>query len=235
MRPPRDAKKKKDGASEGCSSEGGSLNRRKNRRIKDAPSEMAKEFGSSEGGSLNRRMSHQRCAFQETPKNSVKKVAMGKMRSYQNKLPQRRHPHHNVIIVPHRPIIVFVTVCTKDRLPWLASPEVHETLVSIWRMATAWRVGRYILLPDHLHLFASPGEIDVSLSNWVRFWKAEFSKRHGNPQHRWQQGYWDTQLRRSENYDAKWEYVRHNPVRHGLVKHPDEWPYQGEIFVLEWW
>jgi RimJ/RimL family protein N-acetyltransferase len=26
-------------------------------------------------------------------------------------------------------------------------------------------------------------------------------------------------------YDAKWLYVWWNPVRHGLVEHPDEWPF----------
>ncbi len=148
--------------------------------------------------------------------------------------PQRRRPHHNVIITTNHPVIVFITVCTKNREPWLANREVHETLVSVWREATAWLVGRYVLMPDHVHLFAAPGELDFPLGNWVGYWKAQFSRRHGNPKHRWQTGYWDTQLRRGESYDAKWEYVRWNPVRHGLVNHPDEWEFQGEIFVLEW-
>ncbi len=32
----------------------------------------------------------------------------------------------------------------------------------------------------------------------------------------------------------KWEYIRHNPVRAGLVNDPDDWPYQGEMHVLRW-
>ncbi len=150
------------------------------------------------------------------------------------RLPQRHRPHHNVVMSSRHPIIVFITVCTKDRARWLADPEVHQTLVSIWHEASSWLVGRYVLLPDHLHLFASPGEPVLSLGSWVRYWKAQFTRRHRNPWHRWQEGYWDTQLRRGESYEAKWEYVRWNPVRHGLVEHPDDWPYQGEIFTLEW-
>ena len=45
---------------------------------------------------------------------------------------------------------------------------------------------------------------------------------------------WDRQLRTGESYAQKWEYVRNNPVRKGLVAHADEWPYQGQVNVLEW-
>ena len=45
---------------------------------------------------------------------------------------------------------------------------------------------------------------------------------------------WDTQLRRWESYAQKWEYVRNNPVRKGFVTIAEDWPYQGEMNVLEW-
>jgi REP element-mobilizing transposase RayT len=50
----------------------------------------------------------------------------------------------------------------------------------------------------------------------------------------WQRDCWDTQLRRGESYSAKWEYVRHNPVRAGLCAAPDEWPFRGEVNELMW-
>jgi putative transposase len=45
---------------------------------------------------------------------------------------------------------------------------------------------------------------------------------------------WDRQLRTGESYAQKWEYVRNNPVRKGLVAAADDWPYQGELNVLVW-
>ena len=45
---------------------------------------------------------------------------------------------------------------------------------------------------------------------------------------------WDRQLRRADSHAAKWEYVRNNPVRHGHVENLDDWPYQGELNILEW-
>lgn len=159
----------------------------------------------------------------------------------------RQHPAHGILISSGGPTIVFLTVCTKDRRPWLDNSGVHELLRAVWADAKAWLVGRYVLMPDHVHLFcapneegsagASPSQADPSLpplDNWVRYWKSQFSKRDQRPQHRWQADHWDTRLRHDESYEAKWEYVRNNPVRAGLVVCPEDWPYSGELHVLHW-
>jgi putative transposase len=49
----------------------------------------------------------------------------------------------------------------------------------------------------------------------------------------WQEGFFDHLIRHGESYAEKWEYVRLNPVRAGLVQDPEEWPWQGEIVRLE--
>ena len=148
--------------------------------------------------------------------------------------PKRRRPAKGLLIHPHAPTIVFMTVCAKDREPWLATNRNHDLLRSIWSDPRSWLVGRYVLMPDHLHLFCAPIDPPLPLGNWVRYWKSAFSRSHGAPGHRWQNGQWDTRLRREESYDSKWHYVRNNPVRAGLVEDPDAWPYEGEINLLPW-
>ncbi len=69
----------------------------------------------------------------------------------------RKHPVHGVLAVPNQPTIVFLTVCTKNRQPWLATSEVHNLLHLVWASADAWLVGKYIIMPDHVHLFTVPG------------------------------------------------------------------------------
>ena len=49
----------------------------------------------------------------------------------------------------------------------------------------------------------------------------------------WQPGFFDHVLRSDESYAQKWEYVRDNPVRAGLVAQSDDWPYQGEVVVID--
>jgi putative transposase len=95
-------------------------------------------------------------------------------------------------------------------------------------------MGRYMILPDHIHFFAAATESHITYDAWVQYWKSQFSKRHHSPEHRWQTDHWDTRVRNENSYESKWEYVRWNPVRHGLVDRPEDWPYQGEIHELRW-
>ena len=61
----------------------------------------------------------------------------------------------------------------------------------------------------------------------MSYWKRRFSLAVKDPAWCWQSLQWDTRLRKAEQYEQKWQYVRHNPVRAGLVATPEEWPYGG--------
>jgi putative transposase len=50
----------------------------------------------------------------------------------------------------------------------------------------------------------------------------------------WQPGFFDHILRSANSYSEKWDYVRNNPVRAGLVKCADDWKYQGTISVVSY-
>ena len=117
------------------------------------------------------------------------------------------------------PTIVFLTVCTRDRASWLADPTVHAALISIWRSATFWKAGPYVLMPDHLHLFVWPGTSPSDLDRWLRYWKSQFSNTIGNQSLRWQPNCFHHRLRSCESMDAKRLYMINNPVRAGLVTH----------------
>jgi putative transposase len=88
-------------------------------------------------------------------------------------------------------------------------------------------------MPDHVHLFARPccpGE--HGLRPWVTWWKRLVARELGSSV--WQPGVWDVRMRSAEQYAAKREYVRQNPVRAGLVRVPEEWPCRGKIHDLVW-
>jgi REP element-mobilizing transposase RayT len=134
--------------------------------------------------------------------------------------------------------IYFLSVCTHARAPSLACPEIHESLLTFCSRGAERGafVGRYVLMPDHFHLFVSfqPGR--VGLSDWVKSLKNALSKTlraMGKAAPHWQDGFFDHVLRSSESYEQKWLYVRNNPVRAGLVSRAEDWPYQGEIHHLE--
>jgi len=146
----------------------------------------------------------------------------------------RGHPIHGVLDIDGQPTIVFGTVCTLGSTRWLAEPAVHDASRSVRQQADARRIGRDVIMPDHIHFFAGWSGRDISFDGWVKYWKSQFSKTVRNPNRRWQSDHWDTRIRTATSYEEKWFYVRNNPVRHGLVGAPSDWPFQGEVHVLRW-
>ena len=119
----------------------------------------------------------------------------------------------------------------------LANDRAAALLLKAWKAATFWIVGRYVILPDHLYMFCAPNTFPPQpLKNWISFWKNHVTRAWPDRDEIpiWQAEYWDRQLRRGESYDQKWDYVENNPVRHGYVRRPEDWPYRGELNVLEW-
>jgi len=134
--------------------------------------------------------------------------------------------------------IYYLTACTQDRRKILANPQIHESFVTFAHCATDRHVlvGRYVVMPDHVHFFASFSNASPTLWVWMKSWKNALSKtlREMNiPARHWEKDYFDHVLRSAESYEQKWLYVRDNPVRAGLVKRWEDWPYQGEIHRLE--
>ncbi|MFA7344137.1 MAG: transposase [Terrimicrobiaceae bacterium] len=126
--------------------------------------------------------------------------------------------------------VYFVTFNTFRRQPFLAEDSVHEAFRAFAGagMERGVGIGRYVLMPDHAHLFVR-GAADFRLAQWVRLLKRAVSKVISGSSPHWQEGFFDHVMRSSESYSAKWEYVRQNPVRAGLAAVPEEWPYAGQI------
>lgn len=134
--------------------------------------------------------------------------------------------------------LYFVTFCTHERQQFLAKDEVHTAFVLFAKRAEDnfnVAVGRYVIMPDHIHLFVR-GDYNFRLGPWIGALKqalaraATLSRAKGQI---WEEGFFDHVLRSNESYSQKWNYVRENPVRAGLVKSAADWPYQGEIVYID--
>ena len=134
--------------------------------------------------------------------------------------------------------LYFVTFCTHHRIPCLARDEVHAAFVLFVQRAKHEfniAVGRYVIMPDHLHFFVCGGR-DFTLGRWVGSLKQVLAKAvnlSNDYKQIWQEGLFDHVLRSDESYSEKWNYIYENPVRAGLVKSAEDWPYQGEIVYID--
>ena len=132
----------------------------------------------------------------------------------------------------------FITACTHNRARLLANAEINDAFLHFCIAAKnrGIFVGRYVIMPDHLHLFAAFSLNSMGgLSEWTKSLKNSLSRTlraNGIRAPHWQKGFFDHILRSEESYSEKWAYVLLNPVRAGLVDDANDWPYQGEVHPL---
>jgi REP element-mobilizing transposase RayT len=141
--------------------------------------------------------------------------------------------------------VYFVTFCALHRQPILANERVHAAFRAYSERGLQEHhvaVGRYVIMPDHVHLFVCGGQT-FDLGLWVRGLKRSLASAvaagtaaattPAGTAKIWQPGIFDHLMRSSESYAEKWEYVRRNPVRALLVTLVEDWPFQGEIVPLD--
>src|SRR5438552_17328177 len=94
--------------------------------------------------------------------------------SLQMKRPEigRKHLAHPPIIERHNePVIIYLTVCSKDRKRIFAFADSAAVIVDAWQKASLWLVGRYVIMPGHIHPFCAPNRFGLmALKRWVQYW-----------------------------------------------------------------
>ena len=138
----------------------------------------------------------------------------------------RKHlPHGRPDWVDDRNTL-FVTLCHKQRgvshfsteKAWLALVHSADHLHDRGK----WRALLLLAMPDHLHaLVRIPREHDIG--KVIGYFKRTTSYAYPTL---WQADGFDHRLRGQSEYLAKRAYILLNPVRAGLVKRPEDWPYQ---------
>ncbi len=94
-----------------------------------------------------------------------------------------------------------------------------------------------LVFPDHMHCLWTLPEGDADFPGRWRAIKKGFSKsvRVGEPRLPvmtgrgergiWQRRYWEHTIRDDPDLAAHMHYTHSNPVKHGLVQHPAQWPH----------
>ncbi len=128
----------------------------------------------------------------------------------------------------------FFTVVAADRRPILSTPDDVQRLRSAFRYTLErhpFRIDAIVVLPDHLHaVWTLPPDGSDYSTRW-RLIKGHFTRHVPRSdklradQAVWQDRFWEHQIRDERDLAAHIDYVHFNPVKHGLVEHPAEWPY----------
>jgi len=147
---------------------------------------------------------------------------------------RRNLPH---IVRADRPL--FVTFTTRNR--WILPPgartialrhALHDHMTKIYMRVA-------IVMPDHVHLIFTllhdQNDVPYSLAEVMKGIKGVSARRINQLTGRrgtlWLDEAFDHVVRNSESSQAKLEYVCDNPVRAGLVKSADEYPWLWRIWI----
>ncbi|UTW11943.1 REP-associated tyrosine transposase [Marinobacterium rhizophilum] len=133
----------------------------------------------------------------------------------------------------------FFTVVLADRSSTLLVDNI-EHLRHAFRHVRGempFRLEAAVVLPEHLHCIWTLPEDDVDYPRrWQRI-KACFSSQLPKAASRsasqvakhergiWQRRYWEHFIRDEHDLHRHLDYIHYNPVKHGLVARPGDWPY----------
>ena len=156
-----------------------------------------------------------------------------------NKKIPDRPPHLSTIFRKYDPPLYFITFCTHNRMRVLATDQFYSHFVVFMTRKAEQGIacGEFVIMPDHIHLFLRIDPHQYQLGRTIGFIKKSLSKslrESGIDQPHWQPNFFDHILRNADSYSAKWDYVRMNPVRAGLVSCTDDWKYQGVIVPIRY-
>lgn len=152
----------------------------------------------------------------------------------------------------------FFTIVTFIRQPLFTSPENIATLREAFRYVLnrhLFEIDACAVLPDHIHTIWTLPENDHDYPTRLRLLKSRFTyKLESKPQQMvspsrkmkqeqavWQRRYWEHLIRDEDDFRHHIEYIHYNPVKHGLVSAPSEWPYssfhryvENSIYPVNW-
>lgn len=133
---------------------------------------------------------------------------------------------------------IFFTVALAGRDSRLLADHIGDLreAVRLTRRERPFGIEAWVVLPDHLHCIWRLPEGDSDYSTRWRLIKSRFSRTLPtgplrdshilrNERGIWQRRFWEHHIRDAGDFMAHRRYCWFNPVKHGLVTRPEDWPF----------
>ena len=134
---------------------------------------------------------------------------------------------------------VFFTVNLADRSSTLLVDRIEDLrdAVRVTRKERPFGIDAWVVLPDHMHCVWTLPPRDRDFSTRWKDIKCQFTKKVGTEVHRsrskvakgekgiWQRRFWDHHIRNEADSENHVRYCWINPVKHGYVSRPVDWPH----------
>ena len=129
----------------------------------------------------------------------------------------------------------FLTLVTRNRANIFTSEEEYSALGRAWKKALDKAGGEliaWVFLPDHHHILFRMGDRPYAKTAGIvkRKVNRALSPDGGSL---WQPRFWEHRIRDEKDRLQHVAYIHYNPVRHGHVASPVEWPYSSFTRYVE--
>ena len=133
-------------------------------------------------------------------------------------------------------LFLTITLAQRGAQTLVDQIDALRTAVGKTRGERPFEIDAWVVLPDHMHCLWTLPKGDCDFSTRVQVIKARFSRAvpmgnrrasHISRRERglWQRRFWEHHIRNEADYRNHIAYCWHNPVKHGFVEHPKDWPY----------
>jgi putative transposase len=133
----------------------------------------------------------------------------------------------------------FFTLTLQNRQSDLLICKIKELRVAFQRVMKTYpfTIDGIVVLPEHIHMTITLPPGDTNYSQRISFIKSTFSRQieptefvNSSRQAKgergiWQCRFWEHLIRDLQDYEKHLDYIHYNPVKHGHVKSPSEWPH----------
>jgi REP element-mobilizing transposase RayT len=129
-------------------------------------------------------------------------------------------------------------MCCEGRTPIFLKREMTEWIIAVLRAETAkhqFIADAFCVMPDHLHFLIFGMSSDSNLLALAKSFKQKtaYAYQRSHRTRLWQRNFYDHVLRPDESSDRVAAYILMNPVRKGLCKGFDDYPFSGS-FTRPW-
>jgi REP element-mobilizing transposase RayT len=96
-----------------------------------------------------------------------------------------------------------------------------------------YRLSSWVVMPNHVHFLLTRFEA-IELADLMQSFKSLTSHKANKLLRRkgqiWMPDYFDRYIRNAEHFAKTVRYIENNPVKAGLCKHPQDWPFSSAWF-----
>lgn len=147
----------------------------------------------------------------------------------------------------------FITQVTYQRVPWLCRDvgrqALRDAIITV-KKSYPFSIDAIVLLPEHFHCLLTLPPDDADFSVRLKLIKIHVTRHYGSAleinrtvsesrqkrgeRNLWQRRYWEHWIRDERDFATHCDYIHYNPVKHGLCKAPQDWPFSSvHRFIAE--